>query len=154
MTTWYQTYLGRTPGNNEEQIWVNDLLNGQSETAVLASILGTQEFFNRAPAFVDNGQPSNMEFVEALYEVLLNRSAGSNDVAFWVNVIPTIGRTNVAQDILGSVEGRTDAIDALYAAILHRPADASGLASWLGSGLDPTSLRVVFESTGEFFNNG
>ena len=106
----YQTYLGRTPGNGEEQVWVNQLLQGQSEEAVLSSILGTQEFFNNAPSFFGNAQSaSNEEFVEALYQVLLNRDASNSEVAVWVNEIPTIGRSGVARTIEGSMEGRTAA---------------------------------------------
>src|SRR5581483_9977047 len=96
VTTWYQTYLDRKPGNNEEQVWVTDLLSGQSEAAVLSSILGSDEFFNRTGGLGNNGQPSNTTFVEGVYEVLLNRTASTNEAAFWANLIPTSSRTTVA----------------------------------------------------------
>ena len=38
--TWYLTYLGRQAMNNEEQPFVNLLLQGQAEEAVLAGVLG------------------------------------------------------------------------------------------------------------------
>ncbi len=155
VTTWYQTYLGRTPHNGEESFWVGQLTGGQNEATVLDGILGTQEFFNHAPALTGHsGAGTNELFVEALYQVLLNRTAEGAALEFWENEIASIGRSGVAQAIQGSLEGRTAYVEALYNALLHRPSDPTGLDSWLSSNLDATSIRVGFEGTDEFFKNG
>jgi hypothetical protein len=153
--TWYLTYLGRAAKGGEEQGWVNALLAGQSEEQVLSSLLGTPEFYNRAPTITgDGGKPSDQEYIKALYVVLLNRMPSSTEVNSWVSALATMGRAGVAFRLQTSTEGRTDRIEAVYNALLHRPGDSQGLAHWVSSGLDLTTIRVAIESTAECFSNG
>jgi hypothetical protein len=54
---------------------------------------------------------------------------------------------------LASTEYRNALVEGYYNALLHRPSDA-GRTGWVNSALDAKSIRVGFESTGEFFTNG
>jgi hypothetical protein len=153
--TWYVTYLGRPAVNSEEQPFVNLLLQGQTEESTLAGMLGVAaggEFFARAQ-FLAVGANANERYIQALYQVLLNRTAGVPEVTFWLGVLGQSGARAVVQMMLGSTEYRNDLVEGYYDALLHRPSDA-GLASWVNSGLDAKSIRVGFEGTGEFFTNG
>src|SRR5262249_15324481 len=91
VTGWYQTYLGRTPQGGEEQYWVIQLAQGQTqeqflggavgktpfvipgesqgqtEEQVLSDFLSSNEFFNRAQTLVGSGTPQE-RYVQSLYQ--------------------------------------------------------------------------------------
>jgi hypothetical protein len=149
----YLRYLGRAALRGEEQVWVRLLEAGETEEQVIAGILASSEFYARAQTLVSSGTP-NQRYVQALYQVLLNRTAGPGEVQFWVNRLPTIGRLGVALGLLDSVEFRTAAITAYYVEFLQRMPDAAGLAVWLASGENLEQIRLGFEASGEFADNG
>src|SRR5439155_148580 len=45
---WYTRYLGRVPGQAEAQGWVDALARGDDPTHLLATFLGTDEYYIRA----------------------------------------------------------------------------------------------------------
>ncbi len=151
--SWYKTYLGRQPQNGEEQGWVNLLLQGQTEEKVLSGILGSTEFFNHAQTLVASGTPPE-RYVQALYQLLLERTGSAAEVAGWVNVLPQLGQQGVALGFLTSTEFRIDVITSYYNTLLHRAPDVAGLIGWVVSGLDVDTVRLDIESSGEFFTNG
>src|SRR5262249_25985951 len=53
--SWYLTFLGRQAVGGEELSWVNQLLQGRPEEAVLGDFLASPEFFNRAQGLVSTG---------------------------------------------------------------------------------------------------
>ena len=146
---------GRSAAGGEEQTWVNLLMNGQSEEAVLSDILGVPhgEFYNRAQTLFSSGT-ADQRYVEALYLVLLNRIPSGAEAAGWVSALPSAGLHGVALGFLQSGEFRTDQFEAYYNALLHRPSDSPGLAGWVSSGLDVGSARIAFEASNEFYTNG
>jgi hypothetical protein len=146
----YVRYLGRAALSGEEQGWVRLMLNGETEEQIIAGILSSPEFYARAQTLISSGTPDE-RFVQALYQLLLNRTASSAEVSSWVSQIPAIGRFGVALGFLESVEFRAGAITAFYAEFLQRSPDSPGLAGWLGSSLDLEHIRMGFESSGEFF---
>src|SRR5262249_41222698 len=127
---------------------------GQSEEQILSRILGEVrgEFFDRAQSLGLSGTPEQ-NYVQALYQALLGRAAGGDELAGWGKALTAVGWQGVALALLQSPEYRARQLDAFYVALLHRPADA-GLAGWLTSGLDLHAVRVGFESGTEFFTNG
>jgi titin len=148
---WYMTYLGRQAQGGEEQVWVNRLLAGQTEEQVLSQILASSEFFSRAQTLGFGDTPDG-NYMHALYQLLLHRSAGSAEVAGWEG--SGLDRQGVALGFLQSTEYRTYLFEGYYNALLHRPDDLAGLDNWVGSGLDAHTARVDFESGGEFYGNG
>ncbi len=150
---WYQTFLGRSAVNGEEQFWVNQLLAGQTEEQVLSSLLGTGEFLNHAVALNGNGSPQQ-SFVNALYQLLLNRSPNGTDLSYWINQVQMVGQQGVALAFLTMPEYRTDTVTGYYNNLLHRPPDTNGLTYWVNSGLDLATVRGNIEGTPEFFTNG
>jgi hypothetical protein len=93
-------------------------------------------------------------YVQALYQLLLGRSAGDTELSGWVNALPGLGGAGVALAILQSQEFRTYQFEGYYDALLHRPSDAAGLGGWVSSGLDGYRVRLAFEASAEFFANG
>jgi hypothetical protein len=151
--SWYQTYLGRPADGTEKLGWVGLLQAGQSEEQVLSQILGSAEFYDRAQS-MGLACTADQNYVQALYQVLLGRTAGDAEVAGWVNTLPQLGTHGVALAMLHSQEFRTDQFEGYYNALLHRPDDPAGLNNWVMSNLDMHSVRIGFEASPEFFTNG
>jgi hypothetical protein len=151
--TWYQNYLGRTAQTSEAQLWASLLLNGQTEEQVLSQLLGTSEFYTHAQSLITTGT-ADQRYVQALYQVLLARSADTASLSMWVSNLSTMGRQGVVMAILQSQEFRTDQFEGYYNALLHRPSDSAGLKSVAKSMADIATIRIAFESTTEFYNNG
>jgi hypothetical protein len=151
--SWYLTYLGRSAATGEETGWVNLLQQGKTEEQVLGMVLGSVEFFNRAQSLITSGT-AQQRFVQALYQVLLYRRSSATDVQAWVNLLPTQGRQGVAFDFLSTPEFRQNQFEGYYDALLHRPSDPAGLRTWVVSSQDIDSVRLGFESSGEFYSNG
>jgi autotransporter-associated beta strand protein len=151
--SWYLSFLGRAAAPGEDQGWVNLLLAGQTEEQVLGQILGSAEFYARAQTLAAAGTP-DQRFVQALYQVLLNRTPAAAEVDGWANALPNLSRQGAALDFLQSQEFRTDDFEGYYNALLHRPSDAVGLNSWFMSNLDVSAVRIGFEAGAEFFVDG
>jgi hypothetical protein len=152
---WYLAYLGRPANGTEELGWVNELGTGASEEKVLGEILGdplNHEFYDRAQARIPSGT-ADERYVEALYEVLLNRPGEPAGAAGWVAAVPALGRQQVALGFLQAPEFRADQFEGYYNALLHRPDDPA-LTVWIASALDIRTGRINFESGAEFFANG
>ncbi len=151
--SWYQLFLGRPAAGGEEQSWVNGLLAGSREEDMLAGILGSPEFYQRAQTLVSGGS-ADQRFVQTLYQLLLYRTASPGEVAGFVSALPASGRTGVALAFLQSAEFRADLIEGYYNGLLHRSSDAMSLSAWVNSGLDLSTVRADFETTPEFMSNG
>jgi hypothetical protein len=151
--SWYISFLGRPSQNGEEMGFVNMLEAGQSEEQVLSGLLSSDEFMSRAQTLTP-GSTSAESYVQALYKLLLGRTASSSEVSTQAGNVAALGAQQVAQGILGSTEYRLAQFEGFYNALLHRPDDATGLNDWVFSSLDMHSSRVGFDASPEFFNNG
>ena len=77
----------------------------------------------------------------------------ADEIAEWVNVLPMLGPSGVAQNIQSSSEYRTDVVTTYYNDLLSRPPDAAGLSGWVFSNLDLRTVRVGFEGSLEYYND-
>ena len=148
--SWYVTYLGRPASGNEEHVWVNELITGQTEEQTLSQILGTPEYLSHAQSLITTGS-SQERLVQSLFKLLLNRSAGTSDVASWVNALPQIGQQQLAADFLAEPEYRSDLVNDYYTALLRRPPEQAAIDFWVSSNLSSTKIRAGIESSDEFF---
>ena len=64
----------------------------------------------------------DQKFVQALYQDFLGRSGSSSEVQFWVNLLPNLGQSKVAYDIIHSHEALTRIVNELYLKLLDRSA--------------------------------
>src|SRR5262249_24653004 len=148
----YQRFLGRNPQNGEGLGWVNALAS-ETEEQVLTQFLASGEFYNLAQTLVSSGTPDE-RFIQAMYQLLLNRQASTTEVSQWENQLPTLGRAGVAAAFVESVEFRTDMVTALYNTVLQRNPDAAGLSAWVSSGMDLRHVREGIESSTEALTSG
>jgi subtilisin-like proprotein convertase family protein len=158
LDTWYQTYLGRAqaPKTSEIQFWLTAFSHGATEEQVLSSLLASAEYYNHAPTIpgVTGGTPSDSAFVQALFIQLLSRKASSSDIAFFTNLLPKIGRQQLALALLTSTEYRSDQVTIYYGpTLLGRsvPPSSQEVSGWVNSGLDLTSIRINFLASAEYF---
>ncbi len=150
----YVTLLGRQAVGGEEQGWVGALEAGATEEQVSAGILSSPEFAAHANALI-GGASANTNFVQALYNLLLNRTGSSAEVNSWLGALPN-GRVFVALGFLGSPEYRSDVVTQFYGTLVDRPTApaASEVAGWVNSGLDILAIEVGFASSPEYYQNG
>jgi hypothetical protein len=141
---WYQTFLGRAAAGSEERHWVDLLSRGAPQVDVLSQIFASGEFAGRSGATDD-------QFIQTLFNQLLNRSAGQTEVAFWKATLPGKGRASVAAGIQQSIEFRTNAVAAYYNELLGRAPDEVGLHAFVCSGMALELVRVNIEASQESF---
>jgi hypothetical protein len=152
--SWYATYLGRPAQGGEEVGWAS-LLQSNTEEQVLSAILSDpgHEFYNRAQTLVASGT-ADQRFVQALYQVLLDRPADANETAGWVGQLPQGGLAGVALGIVQSEEYRLDTVAQDYVVLVRRSASPAELFALAFSNVDTATLRIDLESSAEFFANG
>src|SRR5262245_8235559 len=73
---WYRQYLGRDPDPSGLQSWVAALLQGNQPEAVLATILGSEEYLLRS-----GGTPEG--FVQNLFKDLTGRRPSQAEFDYW-----------------------------------------------------------------------
>ncbi len=157
----YARLLGRASEANGRAFFVSFLQQGGTVEQVIVMMVTSPEYV------ATNGATDTM-FVQSLFSHLLGRTGSNAEVAFWVAMVPTIGRAGVANGILASMEYRMDEIQQLYGALpapiasvasafpnlLHRstPPSAAEINFWSNSGQDILTIEVSFEATQEYFS--
>jgi hypothetical protein len=82
------SYLGRSPSPSEVSTWLRNLAAGMTYEQMVATIMGTPEYFAHAPSVVGLVNPSNDAFVRAVFKQLIPFvNITDADVNFWVNQI-------------------------------------------------------------------
>src|SRR5262249_6158423 len=124
----YHKILGRGADPSGLTVWVNFLGQGNTADQIEAAMLGSDEYF------VTAGGSSNVGFVQALYQSLLNRPVDANGAQTWGQALAHgAARSAVAGAILRSGEGAALEVQGLYSQFLRRPAESSGLSGWVSA---------------------
>jgi hypothetical protein len=148
----FQRFLGREAVNGEEQFWVQKLMSGEAEEQVLAGILASREFFNRAQTVASTGDADD-NFFQALYMLLLNRTGSASELAAWKNALNSMGRGGVAAAFVHSKEFRAETLGMFYSVLLSRDPDDSGMSFWLNSNESLEQIREGIMESAEFREN-
>jgi hypothetical protein len=101
--------------------------------------------------------PSDAVFVQSLFQNVLHRTGGNDEVASWVALLPQVGRAAVAQGFLSSAEFRASEVSNDYTQLLDRPpgqVSAAEVYGWVGSGTDILTVDVLFAASPEYQMNG
>jgi hypothetical protein len=172
----YLAFLGRAADSVGLSYWESLLQNGYTEEYVMSQILGSTEF--QARANVQMGYPglqlgtyqSNYDFVAALYQDVLERSASATEIQGWFNTLPSLGYSGVAYYFVTSTEFRNDGVRTSYGdatqALPFQPffpdlvkrylssssPSSAEVAGWVNSGMDFLSMEIAFASTAEYYN--
>jgi hypothetical protein len=145
---YYSAYLGRPAEPGGLASWSNALFSGAlDERGVVVGLLTSAEYTAR--------HPDNVDFVQSVYQILLNRSAEAGGLQSSLEIVQDSGRAADVRAILDSAETRLDVIDTLYFALLQRLASAQERAAWLeamnGSEAPLRDLATDLLASDEYF---
>lgn len=172
VTRLYRLCLGREPDAAGLQDWTDRLCNGKITGAVAA-----QGFFFSAE--FQNRNYSNEEYVELLYNVMMNRASDSAGKADWVYKLNNgVGREGVFKGFADSTEfdnicnsygisrgtitvsegrdrnpGLTTFVSRLYTKALGREYDVNGLNDWCNRICDKKWTIMDVATTGFFYSD-
>jgi uncharacterized delta-60 repeat protein len=122
---YYQTFLGRTAGAAEVAGWVGAQHQGATPEQVLAVIVGSEEYFQRAGG-------TNAGWLDQLYRDLLGRDRDPGSQPFLDALNENqLSRVQVATILLGSLEYRQHAVAQLYTRFLGRTPAAGETDFWV-----------------------
>jgi hypothetical protein len=149
----YLQFLDRAADSGGEAGWIAFLKHGGTEEQVISSFMTSLEYIDHVK---DTFGGVDSSYIQSLYNRLLGRHAGSDEVSMWVSALPTVGRANIVNGFLYSAEYRTSAVQRFYQTLLHRPTvpGASEVRGWVGSSLDLLSIELIFATTNEYYQNG
>jgi Domain of unknown function (DUF4214) len=155
----YQATLGRSGDAMGSGYWTQARLSGLSAQDLAANLLASSE---RAQA---RGTQTNAEFVDSLYQDVLDRSADSEGLAYWVTQLDNgFNRPGMVLLFSDSPENvvRTDTrsplsdnqsmVCRLYESLFNRTPDDGGFAYWVGlldGGLTPTQTASAMLALSE-----
>jgi hypothetical protein len=86
---WYRQYLGREPDQSGLITWTDSLRAGNPPDLVLASIVGSDEYYDRA-----GGAPD--KFVGQLFRDWVGRDPNAREMDYWVNRTQVDSRRDAA----------------------------------------------------------
>jgi len=148
---WFQQFLNRSATDNELQFFQNLLSNGTSDEDALAQLLSTPEFGNLANMLFGGTSGAN-NFTNALFLMLLNRSAGDNDLSFFSNDQQSEGQRGAGHRLVQSAEFRNRELNDLFEDLLDRSASSGDQQFFVNNfGLSVRDFRRLIKASQEFF---
>ena len=134
VTSWYVSYLRRTPAGGESAYWVNLLARGLSEEHALTGVLSSAEYQSRG------------DLTTSLFVDFLSRSPDPTEAAAFRAAFDL---SRAALTVLHSREYRTSVVGQYYDQHLGRPASDAEASAWALSPLDLATIRAAILSSPE-----
>jgi hypothetical protein len=146
----YFGFRGGPPESAAARNFWSDLIRQIGVARVAAELYGSDEYFNRNGANVD-------DWIRALYRDLLGagRIPSATDLSYWRTTTAQVGRSVVAFAIYQSIENRRSRVDRLYVQLLDRGADEAGRAFWADQieRFGDLALAIFLASSAEYQDN-
>ena len=95
--SWYRRFLGRAPDPGSQQ-WVEELQRGRPPQEVLSSILGSDEYYQRAGS-------TPQGFIYRLFRDVTGRRPTPREATYWVRRVYVDDRGSIAYDLLARHPG-------------------------------------------------
>ncbi|HVW36911.1 MAG TPA: DUF4214 domain-containing protein, partial [Pirellulales bacterium] len=137
----YLKLLGRAADDGAVTYWTAQMQAGLTDQQFEAGLIASDEFYKSAENFdsaPDADDTSiadtdhNTDWVDAVYKLLLGRTADSGGEAYWTKQLASgVSRGDVALSIANGAENNSQLINADYFHYLGRAADPDGLNYWL-----------------------
>ena len=135
-TSFYATFLGRAPDPEGLQSWTSQLMAGTARQDIQLGFLDSAEYtgINPPPA----------QFVESLYQRLLNRASEPTGKQAWIDSLAA-GATaaDIIRGFLFSQEYCAQRVTELYRGLLGRTPESAGLAGWVGQLSGGASFQAI-----------
>ena len=140
-------FLQRNPDPAGSAFWTGHLHSGTRYDAFESTLIGSNEYFNNAGA-------TNANFIDAVYNDLLDRPPHTSETNFWLNRLAAGStRTGVALAIDRSPQRRRIIADIWgYGYVLHRSSSLADLTFWANkqaTGIDQLDLSAAFTASHE-----
>jgi hypothetical protein len=143
----YVQFLGRHADNTGLIAFTNSMRNGTANTGIVQSLLTSPEFITRA-----GNTPAG--YVAALYSNLLDRTASTGEISYWVDTLNAGGTdATIESAIAGSPEARKVIVTTAFETFLGRNPDTTGLTYWtsqLAAGATQPSLIAGLVNSTEY----
>ncbi|MGC5169232.1 DUF4214 domain-containing protein [Microbacterium sp. DT81.1] len=129
ITEAYREVLGREPDEGGMTAWLNGMRAGiLSPDDAYRGLLRSDEYYTRTGG-------TDPAFVAALYEKILHRTAGQEEIDGWSRVAAVAGRAAVVDSIWMSMEAAGARVAMMYRSYLGREADQAAMEGWGDQGL-------------------
>jgi hypothetical protein len=112
----YQAAFNRTPDKVGLGYWINSMDQGHSLMDVAASFINSAEFAEKYGA-----NPSDAQYVEALYQNVLHRAPDATGYDFWLHALQIAPRAEVLVNFSESPENQAQVIGAIANGIGYTP---------------------------------
>ncbi|HWB14452.1 MAG TPA: DUF4214 domain-containing protein [Pirellulales bacterium] len=153
----YLRLLGRAADAAGVQYWTTQMLNGLTDQQLEAGFIASDEFFGNAGG-------TDLDWVDAVYMLLLGRAADASSATYWTSQLASLegvesgvqARSQVAVRIASSQENNSNLINDDYQHYLGRPADAQGLQFWLqqfAAGKTNEDVIAGFTGSAEYYQD-
>jgi parallel beta-helix repeat protein len=147
---YYLRFLHRTPDDAGLAFFANYLQNGGRDEDLIASLVASPEYFNRAGG-------TNRAFVAQAYLDILRRVADPGSLDAWTSLLNagTINWSQFVQALANSTEYRQNLVQSDYLTLLQRVADNAGQSFWVGqmqAGMTDEDFMAVLVGCQEYFN--
>ncbi len=142
----YQQHLGRSADAAGLAHWLGLLGRGGSMADVQLAILSSSEFYSRAGG-------TDQAFVAQLYVELLGRVGAQAELDYWLGVLASGSRGQVAVAIMASVEFRATVVASWYLRYLHRDptsAERDRQVAALGAGMPREQVQIGILAAADF----
>ncbi len=138
VTDLYREALDRGPSASDIDYWAARLRRGEMVTRIASLIYGAPEFSNR------HG-PGDEGILTAMYQRILHRSPGAEELAYWVGEAQVRSNGAIAAAMTAAPESRGARVTALYRAVLERAPDAAGKAYWMDRLRTVNDVRLAID---------
>jgi hypothetical protein len=112
----YQAAFNRTPDKVGLGYWINSMDQGHSLMQVAASFIDSAEFAEKYGA-----NPSDAQYVQALYQNVLHRAPDATGYDFWLHALQIAPRAEVLVNFSESPENQAQVIGAIANGIGYTP---------------------------------
>jgi hypothetical protein len=120
----YQEILGRGPDPTGFATWTQAITSGRLRAEDLrGQLIQSDEYYSRAGG-------TDASYIARLYQDILHRGAGADEIASWSAAIQTSGRGAAPYGVWRSLESAQLRVHEIYNIYLDRMADGNGLATW------------------------
>jgi hypothetical protein len=112
----YQAAFNRTPDKVGLGYWIDSMDHGHSLMDVAASFINSAEFAEKYGA-----NPTDAQYVEALYQNVLHRAPDATGYDFWLHALQIAPRAEVLVNFSESPENQAQVIGAIAGGIGYTP---------------------------------
>jgi hypothetical protein len=150
VTSFYSTFLHRTPSAAEIPFWLPAFAAGMSDEQIEAQFLASPEYFALAGS-------TNAGWITHVFSDVLGRSPSAAETATFSALLGSSSRTTVGLSILTSNEAVNRRVQQYYARFLRRAAtatEAGALTAALLAGTSDEQVIAQIVAADEYFNYG